>query len=371
MKLLAAVALLAAPAVAQDHAYEPDAAWLAHATEKWLVWLPDDKGASLDPPAEEAADETDINGLKLPKKFLGLASKTVYVLQSAADPKQLRKVVVEWKDPKEEPRGLRPVAVRDDGTLVLAGMDGDEIVLCWPDGRTSPASRFARDKPAVLVAAYPDGVVLQTPPPDELKPRGPARGLKEAALYWVAWGEFGLESEKAQRMSFHEGVVTASEVHVARFGDDVAMPVGIYSPRRKRRQRFCSESAQSIYAFDGRVALGSAFSYSVPLEDPGLPPAGNAGRCSRSARCTTEATTSRRPAKSRAPRSLPGIRPPRRGSRSTGARTACVGPATAVGSRRRGFRRPTSSSTPGPRGPPTGKAPVRLPYRHGRDRARA
>lgn len=257
-----ALALLASLAAAQDHLYKPDAAWLALATEAWLVWMPDDDGASFDAKAgkEGGADPAP--------KFPTLTFKRVYVLQSVADPKQCRKAVVEWKTVQEMPLGLSPVTVREDGTLVLSPLDRRILFLCRPDGTTSSVPCVARDKSAALVAAYPDGVVLQAPPPDEIKPRGPEPGLKDSVLYWVAWDGNCLGSDKAHRMTFHDPVPTRFLLHVARFGDDVAMSDGVYSPRRRTRQRFPHGGAEiSIYAFDGRVALGSTFACAVRESD--------------------------------------------------------------------------------------------------------
>ncbi|MHC4134886.1 MAG: hypothetical protein ACYS0K_07875 [Planctomycetota bacterium] len=278
-RVVTALVLLTALVAAQDYAYEPDAAWLAHATEKWLVWLPDDKGASLDPPAKKDEEETeaeeDEGDLKFrkPKSLPDLRDLTMlqraYVLQSVADPKRRHKVVVEWKIGQDRPV-VRPVTVRDDGALVLTVLNRNYVYLHWPDQEPVRVPCLARSKSAVLVAAYPDGVVLQAPRPDDLeRPRPGDLGarFKDAVLYWVPWSRYGLDSDKAQKMSYGKGVSTMFRLRVARFEDRIAMPGGVYSLSRKRRKTFQGKTQVSIYAFDGRVALGSQFSHSVRRKD--------------------------------------------------------------------------------------------------------
>jgi hypothetical protein len=270
---MALLLLLASGAIAQEHAYEPGKAFLAHATAKWLVWEPDDKGPSQEKPKVEPKKkdgEFDVpedlaKQLKELEKDKGTL-KRVFVLQPVADKSKLRKVVVKWKIDGQQPRRPSPLTVLDNGTLITADREGYELGIHPPDGDAYTLHCFVKNRSGVAINAYPDGVVVQTPKPDRPLRRMPQ--YETASLYWVPWGGYGLDSDQAKRMTYGKGVTTAFALRVARFDDQIAMPGGVYSIKGKRRKRWSSKkSTQSIHAFDGKVAFGGDFTYAVRKKD--------------------------------------------------------------------------------------------------------
>lgn len=299
MRLSAATLLLlvilvspATPLFAQEHAYAPSEAQLTHATEKWLVWLPDDEGESLDAPTKEQDEEeekkekdegTEIPGLEKFKEPPKLEVpdprilRRVFVVQESADKSALRRIVVDW-----EPEGLGQspntpfaVTVLDDGTLVTTDFHSNLFALQrhGPDGKSHRDACFAKGKAGALVEAYPDGIVMQVPGPDPVQPRDLVRerGFKEFHLYWVPFGDHGIDDRKAARMTFSE-ISAQFGLRVARFGNSVAIPGYIYDLKRKKRKKFDYQSSQSIDAFDGTTAISGRFSYAVREKDHNLSP---------------------------------------------------------------------------------------------------
>ena len=57
----------------------------------------------------------------------------------------------------------------------------------------------------MVVNAYPDGIVVQAPRPEKLSRRP---NYQDASLYWVPWGGYGYDSDKARKMTYGKGVLT-------------------------------------------------------------------------------------------------------------------------------------------------------------------
>ncbi len=261
MSRLALVALLSTLTLAQEHTYKPGEARLVHATSKWLLWKPDDKGASLEGgggprfPRSKAAEVME--------KF-----RDVYVLQRTGRPKDVRVVPVQQLSMSGDPKDaaiitMKPVTVRDDGVLVFLDSLQHKLAFVRASGLRHFETCVVNKTRAGVVALYPDGMVAY-------HPHRWKKGGKTTTLYWVPWGARGADMKKARKMCSYPRSRETFSIDVVRHGDKIATPQGVYSLTPGGWKPYATPPGpETVQAFDGRYVVGARRVVAVRKEDEG------------------------------------------------------------------------------------------------------